>query len=345
MSENQVSLPKKGTARDTILEKLQSFRDKDANWHDGRTWSLVYHAGDEHTEFLKKAYCVFFHENALNPGAFPSLKKFEAEVVSMAANLFNGGETAAGTMTSGGSESIMMAVKTYRDQARALRPEITRPEMIVPITIHPAFNKAAQYFDVKAVHVAVGDDFRADLKAVEAAITPNTILIVGSAPAYPHGVVDPITEMAALALKHRIGCHVDACVGGFLLPFLKKLGRPIPAFDFSLPGVTSITADLHKYGFTAKGASVVLYRDKELRRFQFFTHTEWPGGLFASPSMTGTRPGGSIAAAWATLNAMGEDGYLEMAEKVMNTTETLQKGLQTLGLKILGKPEMSVFAF
>ncbi|MBC7691939.1 MAG: aspartate aminotransferase family protein, partial [Methylotenera sp.] len=220
-----------------------------------------------------------------------------------------------------------------------------RPEMIVPITIHPAFNKAAQYFDVKAVHVAVGDDFRADLKAVEAAVTPNTILIVGSAPAYPHGVVDPITEMAALAMKHKLGCHVDACVGGFLLPFLKKLGRPIPAFDFSVPGVTSITADLHKYGFTAKGASVVIYRDKELRRFQFFTHTEWPGGLFASPSMTGTRPGGSIAAAWATLNAMGEDGYLEMAEKVMNTTETLQKGLRTLGLKILGKPEMSVFAF
>lgn len=343
--QNKVTLPKKGTARDAILEELQTAHDRDTNWHEGRTFSLVYHANDEHTEFLKKAYSIYFHQNGLNPSAFPSLQRMEAEVVSIAANLLGGGEDAAGTMTSGGTESILMAIKTYRDRARELHPEITKPEMIVPISIHPAFDKAAHYFDVKIIKAPLSADFRVDVEAVKKLITPNTILLVGSAPQYPQGVIDPITELAALAKAKGIGMHVDACVGGFLLPFLKKLGHVFPAFDLSVDGVTSISADLHKYGFASKGSSIVLYKDKELRRYQFFILSEWPGGAFASPSMPGTRPAGAIATAWGTLMAFGEEGYLEIAKTCMANAKKIQDGIRAIGLEIVGTPEISIFAF
>ncbi|MBC7386078.1 MAG: aspartate aminotransferase family protein [Cryobacterium sp.] len=345
MNDNKVHLPKKGTSRTTILEGLQTSHDSDTNWHDGRTFSLVYHASDEHTEFLKKAYSIYFHQNGLNPSAFPSLKRFEAEVVSISANLLGGGESAAGTMTSGGTESILMAIKTYRDWARVVKPEIMKPEMIVPSSIHPAFDKAAHYFDVKLIKAPLRKDFRVDLSAVEKLITANTILLVGSAPQYPHGVIDPIPELAGMAKSRGIGMHVDACVGGFILPFLKMLGYPIPPFDLSVDGVTSMSADLHKYGFASKGASIVLYKDKELRRHQFFVLSEWAGGAFASPSMPGTRPAGAIAAAWATLQAFGEDGYLEIAKTCMENTKRLQEGVKALGYSIVGQPEMSIFGF
>lgn len=305
--ENKITLPKTGTDRKKVLSKLEENRAGDSKWHEGRTFSLVYHESDEHTEFLKKAYTTYFHENGLNPGAFPSIRKYEAEVVSMAAHLLGGGEKAAGSMTSGGSESVMMAVKAHRDWAFSTKG-IREPEMIFAVTAHPAFDKAAHYFGVKPVKVPVDSNQRMELSAVKSALTPNTILIVGSAPQYPHGVMDPILDLASLAKANGVGMHVDACVGGFMLPFLRKLGRDIPPFDFNVDGVASISADLHKYGFTAKGASVILFRDKELRRFQFFISKDWPGGLFASPSVTGTRPAGSIAAAWATLNALGEEG-------------------------------------
>ena len=299
---------------------------------------------DEHTQFLKDVYTLYFHENGLNPGAFPSLKKFEAEVVSMAANLLGGGENAAGTMTSGGSESIMMAVKAYRDMAKETK-NITAPEAIVCVTVHPAFDKALHFLGVKLVKVPVDQDYRMDLAAVKAAITKNTIFVVGSAPQYPHGVMDPIEDLAKIAKANGIGLHVDACVGGFMLPWLKKLGHPVPAFDFSVDGVTSMSADLHKYGFTAKGASVVLYKDQDLRRFQFFVTKEWPGGLFASPSVTGTRPAGSIAAAWATLTAMGEEGYLKLYEQLYATTQKFKAGLKSAGFKVVGNPVGTVLAY
>ncbi len=343
--QNKVTLPKHGKPRAEILKILKASHDRDTNWHEGRTFSLVYHAGDEHTEFLKQAYSVYFHQNGLNPSAFPSLRSMEAEVVSIAANLLGGGPNAAGTMTSGGTESILMAIKSYRDRARALQPEIKEPEMIVPESIHPAFDKAAHYFDVKIVKASLGADFRVDMAAVEKLINPNTILLVGSAPQYPHGVIDPIEKLAALAKSRGLGMHVDACVGGFLLPFLKKLGYPIPAFDLSVDGVTSMSADLHKYGFASKGASVVLYKDKDLRRYQFFVLSEWAGGAFASPSMPGTRPAGAIAAAWGTLQAFGEDGYLEIARTCMENTKKFQAGIRALGLEIVGTPETSIFGF
>jgi sphinganine-1-phosphate aldolase len=341
---NKVSLPKSGTAREQVLKELDQLHQGDTKWSDGRVFSLVYHAGDEHTDFLKKVYTMYFHENGLNPAAFPSIKKYESEVVSIAANLLGGGDKAAGSMTSGGSESIMMAVKTHRDWALATKG-IKNPEIIIPITAHPAFDKALHYFGVKAVKIKVDADQRVDLNEVKKAINANTIMLMGSAPQYPHGVMDPITELAAIAKQHGIGMHVDACVGGFMLPFLKKLGHEIPAFDFSVDGVTSISADLHKYGFTAKGASVIIFKDKELRRYQFFVSKDWPGGMFASPSVTGTRPAGSIAAAWATLKAFGEEGYLKLYKDLFETTQKFQKGITELGFKVVGKPIGTLFAY
>lgn len=340
-------LPQSGLGAEATLAKMQEARAGDARWRDGRTFSLVYHSSDEHTALLKQAYELFFHENALNPGAFGSLRRFESEVVAMAGDLLGGGApSVCGTMSSGGTESILLAVKTYRDRARAERPEIKAPEMVLPQSVHPAFEKAAHYFDVRAVHAPLGADLRVDLDAVRAAITENTILLVGSAPAYPHGVMDPIEELGRLALERGLGLHVDGCVGGFMLPFLRALGEEVPPFDLSVPGVTSLSADLHKYGFTAKGASVILYKDRALRKHQFFGYADWPGGLFASPTLLGTRPGGAIAAAWAAMVSTGRDGYLRRAEAIMKTTRAFQRGIEAIpGLKILGRPTMSVFAF
>jgi glutamate/tyrosine decarboxylase-like PLP-dependent enzyme len=339
-------IPERGISPEEILGHMRNLRSGDADWRSGQTWSLVYHAGDDHSAFLKEAHGTFFSENALNPIAFPSLRRFEAEVVRMTATMLNGDSNVVGTMTSGGSESILMAVKTYRDRARDLHPEIKRPDMVLPVTAHAAFLKAGHYFGVEPVLVPLADDLRVDVSAMRAAINPNTILLVGSAPNYPHGIIDPIEELGALALDHGLGLHVDACLGGFLLPWVEQLGYPIPPFDFRVPGVASMSADVHKYGFAAKGASTVLYRGAELRRYQFHVSTGWPGGIYASPSMAGTRPGGSIAAAWAALKRIGRDGYLDLARGIMGTSRHLIEGINAIpGLRILGDPPASVFAF
>lgn len=345
-ASQKLALPEGGLPRREVLDKMVALKQADARWHEGRTFSLVYHQSDEHTAFLKEAFGLFFSENALNPAAFSSLKRFENEVVAMVAGLLHGDAGTTGTMSSGGTESIFLAIKTYRDRARALHPEITKPEVILPITAHPAFDKAAQCLDVKLVPVPTDEHFRADLSAVHAALGPQTILLVGSAPAYPQGVIDPIVELATLAKERGLGMHVDACLGGFLLPFLDEIGHKVPPFDFAVPGVTSMSADLHKYGFTAKGASTILYRDAELRKYQFSVRSDWPGGLWGSTTLAGTRPGGPIAAAWATLMAMGRDGYVRSARTIMETTRKLQAGVADIpGLRIFGAPEMSVFCF
>lgn len=339
-------IPDEGKSPDEILAALREMGSGDAKWREGRTFSLVYHAGDEHTALLKSAYELYFAENALNPMAFGSLKRMENEVVGMALDLLGAPPGGAGSMTSGGTESILMAVKTYRDRMRALHPEVTQPELVVPSTAHPAFHKAAHYLSVKAVPVPVGQDFRADVAAMREAISDNTIALVGSAPAYPQGVIDPIEELAALAASRGLPMHVDACVGGYLLPFVRELGYPVPAFDFRVPGVTSISADLHKYGFAAKGASTILYSDRALRKYQAYIYSDWPGGLFASMTMLGTRAGGPIAAAWASLHRMGRAGFLKTAGEVMTTTKAFMDGIRKIpGLFILGEPAMSVFAF
>jgi sphinganine-1-phosphate aldolase len=345
MTKNLVRLPTTGTPKDVILQRMHAMRQNDVKWREGKAFSLVYHPGAEAYDLLKEAYNLFFSENALNPTAFPSLRRMEAEVIGMTAHLLGGDGDVVGNMTSGGTESILMAVKTARDWARANRPDIHAPELAVPTSAHPAFDKASHYFDVRITHYPVGPDFKADVAAARAAITPNTIMMVGSAPSYPHGVVDPIPELAQITQERSILFHVDACVGGFMLPFVRRLGYRVTDFDFQVPGVTSISVDLHKYGYAAKGASVILYKNREIRRHQIFVHTNWAGGVYASPTMAGTRPGGAIAAAWAIMNHLGEENYLSIADAVMKTTTRLKDGIHALdGVKVLGDPEMSILA-
>lgn len=345
MTDKLISLPKHGLSRPDILAKMDAARTHDVRWRQGQVFSLVFDAGDEVNDLAKAAYITFFSENGLNPTAFPSLRRFETEVVAMVGALLGGAGHSAGNMTTGGTESILMAVLAAREWARAERSKIIHPEMVLPSSAHPAFDKAAHYFGVKAVRVPVDGDFRADVEAMRRAVNLDTVLVVGSAPSYPQGAVDPIPELASLAQQRGILCHVDACVGGMMLPFVRRLGYPVPLFDFSVPGVTSLSVDLHKYGYAAKGASVILYRNAALRRHQLFATTDWPGGIYVSPTMTGTRPGGAIAAAWAVLNFLGEEGYLRIARTVMQTTARMRDGINALdGLRVLGQPPMSVLA-
>ncbi len=337
------ALPITGMDGDKILETMRSLRADDIDWEDGKAWSLVFHPGADLSAFLKEAYTTYFSENALNPSAFPSLKRMETEVVAMTANLLNGDSDVQGNMTSGGTESILMAVKSAREWGKENKRFMSEPEMVIPTSAHPAFEKAAHYFNVKVVHVPVGKDYRADVKATRRAINRNTVLIVGSAPQYPQGVVDPIGELASLARRKNVLMHVDACVGGMMLPFVRALGYDVPPFDFAVPGVTSMSVDLHKYGYAAKGASCVLYRNAELRKHQYFAYTDWPGGIYASPTMTGTRPGGAIAAAWAIFNRLGHNGYMKIAREVMLASIRLRQGIDAIdGVRILGEPHMSV---
>lgn len=341
-----MKLPSKGITRKQVISKMKELKSSDANWREGRTFSLVYFADDETLELLKEAYNMFFSENGLSPLAFKSLKTFEVEVISMTANMLGGGADAVGSMTSCGTESILLAVKTARDKALAERPNITEPNMVLPITAHPAFEKAAHYFCVKPIHIPVTKDFTADVEVAKELVNDNTVLMVGSAPSYPHGVIDPIPELAKIAKAKGICFHVDACLGGFILPWLKKLGYDIPDFDLRVDGVTSISADLHKYGFAAKGASTIIYKDDSIRKYQYFAYADWPGGLYGSPTILGTRPGGAIAAAWAVMNYLGEEGYIKLAQKIMDITKRLIDGIKRIPqLKILGEPKASVFAF
>ncbi len=344
--EEFVRLPEKGLAPEEILEKMETFRAHDARWKDGKTWSLVYYLDDAHTEFLKKAYGKYFSDYALNPLAFQSLKRFETEVVQMTASMLHGNEEVVGTMTAGGTESVMLAVKAYRDRAKARKKKLKQPEMILPESAHVAFIKAAHYFNVKPVFIPLKEDFTVDVAEMEKRINKNTVLLVASAPNYPYGTIDPIAEIGRLALERGIPFHVDACLGGFLLPFLEKLGHKIPPFDFRVPGVTSISADVHKYGYAAKGASVVLYKNMDYLKHQFFVYTEWSGGVFASSGLLGTRPGGAIAAAWAAMNVMGEEGYKEQARKAMEVTAQIKEGIEKIPeLEVLGNPPATVLRF
>jgi glutamate/tyrosine decarboxylase-like PLP-dependent enzyme len=339
-------LPKSGLSKQEIFSTLEDCKLRDVNWIDGRIWGLVYYAGKEHTKLLTDAYCSFFSENALSPAAFPSLRELESDIISILRSNLGGNDKAMGMFTSGGTESILLAVKTYRDYFKSLKPHIGLPEIIIPQTAHPAFYKAAHYFNVKPITIPVRHDFRADVEAIARSYTDRTFLIVASAPSFIHGVIDPILEIGDIAAKFGVGFHVDACLGGFMLPFLKRLGYRVPDFDLSVRGVTSISADLHKYGYTAKGASAILYKDSTLRRYQFFVSTDWGGGIYASPTILGTRSGGCIAAAWAALMSLGEEGYMRFARDTMGATERLLTGIKGIpGLVVIGQPDMSVFSF
>lgn len=336
--------PIKGRPYDEILEELNSFGINDPDYKNAKTWSLVYYLNADYTQFLQDAYGKYFSANGLNPTAFKSLKRLEKEILKFTAQLFHVDDNACGVVTSCGTESCMLAVKTYRDLGRS--KGIRKPEMIIPETAHVAWDKGAEYFGVKVRRAPLADDWRVDVKAVEKLINKNTVMLLGAAPEYPHGIIDPIEELSKLAVAHNIPLHVDACVGGYILPFIAMAGRELPLWDFRVEGVTSISADIHKYGFAAKGASCILYRNVDYFKHQVFVHESWPGGVFASPAFLGTRPGGAYAAAWAAIQANGIEGYTELAKHTVAIAERLKEGITAIdGLELIGDPKASLFAY
>lgn len=346
--ESQARIPATGRDQADILNEISIMADEEnAKWQDGQVSGTFYHAGEAHRAFLNQAFGYFSHVNTIQFDLCPSMFKMESEIISMTAHMLHAEAAAAhnpedavcGTMTSGGSDSIMMAMKTYRDWAREEKG-VTAPEIIMPHTAHPAFDKAGRYFGIHMVHVPVhAPDFRVDPAAVEVCINPNTIAIVGSAGNYPYGLIDPLDQLSDIALRRDIGLHVDGCLGGFILPWIERLGYKVPVFDFRLPGVSSMSADTHKYGFALKGTSVVLYRNSRLRRYQYFDVPDWPGGMYASPTGAGSRSGGLTAATWASMVGLGEAGYLAAAKAIMDVADQMKAGIAAdPDLLLIGEP-------
>lgn len=334
--------PDRGRPTGELLAVLREERTGDLDWRGGRAFSLVYNTDDPELEELQhEVAAMFLHENALNPFRYATLLRMEGEVVGMARSLFGAG---AGSLSSGGTESIFLAVQTARDHARARG--VRQPELVCARTAHPAFAKACKYLDVRQVHTPVSGDGRADPAAMAAAVTGDTALLVASTPCYPFGVIDPVTDIAALAAERDVLCHVDACLGGWLLPFWEQLGEDVVPWDFRVEGVTSLSADIHKYGYCFKGVSTILYRDDDLYRRQIFMYDDWPGGLYASASAAGTRPAPPIAAAWATITHLGTDGYLRLGRRVLAATQAFRAAIEGIdGLVVSPGPDMSVFQF
>lgn len=341
-------LPDTGLERQQVIDTMRGIQEAEsAKWEDGYVSGAVYHGDPEHIAFLNRVYALHSQSNPLHADIWPSASKYEAEVVSMTANMLGADRTddeICGVVSSGGTESILLAMKTYRDRARREKG-IRRPNIVVPVTAHAAFDKAARYFGLKIVHVPVKKDFTADAAAMKKAVDRNTVAMAGSAPSFPHGVIDPIAELSEIARQKGIGFHTDACLGGFVLPWAEKLGYEVPAFDFRLPGVSSVSADTHKYGYAAKGTSVILYRGRRLRRYQYFTVTDWPGGLYFSPTFAGSRPGALSAQCWAAMVAMGRQGYMEATRRILATAAEIKEGIGEIPeLKIFGDP-LWVIAF
>ncbi len=346
--ESYHQIPETGRGKEDIFSELSTMSEEEnAKWKNGQVSGTFYHAGDAHRDFLNNVFSLFSHVNVIQADLCPSMSKFESEIVSMAASMLhadavkevNPSDEVCGTVTSGGTESIIMAMKIYRDHAYKEKG-ITAPEIIKPKTAHPAFDKAGGYFGIKVVDIPVDlPDFRVDPGAVASAINKNTVAIIGSAGNYPYGLIDPIAALSEIALAHDIGFHVDGCLGGFILPWIEKLGYNIPAFDFRLPGVTSMSADTHKYGFGLKGTSVVLYRNKNLRKYQFFNVPDFPGGIYVSPSSSGSRSGGLTASTWASMVYLGKEGYMNAARAMMDEADKIKQGIDDIPESILiGEP-------
>ncbi|XP_042358066.1 sphingosine-1-phosphate lyase 1 isoform X2 [Plectropomus leopardus] len=338
-------LPSKGLSQSQVLEKIREYETlNEVPWEKGCVSGAVYWGDESLTNLLVKVYGDFAWSNPLHPDIFPGVRKMEAEVVRMSCTLFHGGPNACGTVTSGGTESILMACKAYRDMAH--ERGVKHPEILAPVSVHAAFDKAAHYFGMKLVHIPLDKKtMKVDVKAMKRAINKNTAMLVCSAPQFPHGVMDPIEEVAKLAVRYNLPLHVDACLGGFLIVFMAKAGYPLAPFDFRVKGVTSISADTHKYGYAPKGSSVILYSDKMYRHYQYFVAPDWQGGIYASPSIAGSRPGGIIAACWATMMHMGENGYIDATKKIISTARKIKKEISKIkGVFVFGDPEVSVVA-
>ena len=338
-------MPPKGWSAVDVFEGLEAMRTRDVRWREGRAFSLAYHAGPEALAVAEEAYRRFSGENALSTDAFPSLKQIQAEVVAMAGVWLGATPSSAGFMTSGGTESILMAVKAARDRLLAER-QIRQPNMVMPTSAHAAFAKAGAYFGVEVRRVVVGSDWRADVAAMQSQVDKNTVLIVGSAPQYPQGVVDDIVGIAKIASDAQINCHVDACMGGVTLAYLQRLGENIAPWNLQVPGVSSISVDLHKFGYTSKGASVIMYASKHLRSFQGFVTDDWLGGVYGSSGVLGTKSGGSMASAWAVMHFLGDDGYLRLTRQAREATLQLATVIRnTPELVLRAEPESMLLCF
>jgi glutamate/tyrosine decarboxylase-like PLP-dependent enzyme len=340
-------LPAQGRAADEVLAELESFKVDDRDFRNGRVFGLVFHVDEELERVLTAAHDAYLWHNALNPDAFPSLRRMTTDIIDIATSLLGGDaidDEPSGFLSSGGTESILMAVKAAKVRGARER-DVHAPNVVLPMSAHAAFDKAFEYFGIEPRRIDVRDDFRADVDAMADAIDDATVLVVGSAPQYPQGVIDPIPELAALAMERDISCHVDACMGGFVLPFLERGGREIPPWDFRVPGVTSISADLHKYGYVPKGISVIMHRSRELRRNQTFAFDGWLGGFYGSSGILGTKPGGPIAAGWAAFQYLGEDGYCRLCEAAFAARERFVAGVRAIpGLAIVAEPEVTIAA-
>jgi glutamate/tyrosine decarboxylase-like PLP-dependent enzyme len=338
-----MELPQTGLGKDDIVATLRSMQADDARWREGRTFGMVFDGGPEVHKVAEEVAAMFLHDNALNPGAFPSIARIQSDVVGMCAWLMHGGDGAAGFLTSGGTESILMAVKAARERGRAERG-VTAPEMVVARSAHAAFHKAGHYFGLKVHNVPVRDDWRADVDAMAAHVNHNTVLVVGSAPQYPQGVIDDIPALAAVAAAVGASFHTDACMGGFVLPFMEQLGEPVAPWDFRVEGVTTVSADLHKLGYAPKGVSVILHRTKELRRYQTFMFDDWLGGFYGSPNMQGSRPALPMACAWAVMRHLGVDGYQRLTRTTIDAARRMIAGVGDAGLSVLGEPDAHILA-
>lgn len=338
-------IPEHGRDAAELLADVDARHADDLDWRGGRAFSLVYNVDDHaHEELVEQVALRYLHDNALNPFKYPSVLQMELDVVAMAADLLHTAPD-AGSMTSGGTESIFLAVQVARDHARSARG-IAEPQLLTPATAHPAFAKAARYLDVEHVAVPVAADGRADPDAMAAATTDRTGLVVGSAPCYPYGLIDPIEALAAAAAEREILFHTDACLGGWLLPWWERLGEDVAPWDFRVPGVTSISADVHKYGYAFKGASTVLYRSRDLLEHQHFWYDDWPGGLYASGTSAGTRSAAPIAGAWTAINHLGADGYLRLAEVLRDTARRFREGIEAIdGLRLTHHSGLPLFEF
>lgn len=347
-TEKLYALPDQGMDDEKLLVLMKTLAgDSDDKWKDGLVSGAVYNGEREHLNVLNQASALFAVTNPLHADLWPAVNKFEKEVIAMTAGLMNGGHAdVCGTLSSGGTESIFLATKAHREYYRQ-KHGITRPEIIACVTAHAAIDKACEVLGIRLIKVPMDpESLKMDLNAVRWSISANTIMLYGSAPNFPHGIIDDIDSLSRLAVLNDVGLHVDCCLGGFVLPFARQLRQDLPVFDFALPGVTSMSCDTHKYGYGSKGTSVVLYKNSAFRRFQYFSYADWTGGLYVTPTLAGSRPGAASAAAWASMVRLGRKGYVEKTKGILDTVDIIKAGIQRIdGIHVLGDPKAMVVSF